>query len=57
MGRLALPQGIVSTVSPPIMAGVLSKFGTPTALWLTFCVAMVSLVAMILLARRSKTVR
>ena len=57
MGRLALPQGIVSAVSPPIMAAVLSKFGTPTALWLTFCVAMVSLVAMILLARHSKTVR
>jgi MFS family permease len=56
MGRLALPQGIVSAVSPPIMAAVLAKFGTPTALWLTFCVAMVSLVAMILLARRSKAV-
>jgi len=57
MGRLALPQGIVSAVSPPIMAAVLSKFGTPPALWLTLCVAMVSLVAMILLALRSKAVR
>ena len=36
--------------------GILALFGTPTALWLTFCVAMVSLVAMILLARRSKAV-
>jgi MFS family permease len=57
MGRLALPQGIVSAVSPPIMAAVLARFGTPTALWLTFFVAVVSLVAMILLARRSKAVR
>ena len=57
MGRLALPQGIVSAVSPPIMAALLAKFGTPTALWLTFCIAVVSLVAMILLARRSKAVR
>jgi len=57
MGRLALPQGIVSAVSPPVMAAVLSKFGTPAALWLTFSVAMVSLVAMILLARLSRAVR
>ena len=57
MGRLALPQGIVSAVSPPIMAAVLSKLGTPAAFWLTFCVAMVSLVTMILLARRSRSVR
>jgi predicted MFS family arabinose efflux permease len=54
MGRLALPQGIVSAISPPIMAAVLSTFGTPTALWLTFCVAMISLLAMILLARGSR---
>jgi len=39
------------------MAAVLAKFGTPTALWLTFFIAVVSLVAMILLARRSKAVR
>jgi hypothetical protein len=57
MGRLALPQGIVSAVSPPIMAAVLAKFGTPTALWLTFSLAVISLVAMILLARLGRTVR
>src|SRR5438874_680844 len=28
MGRLALPQGIVAAVAPPIMATVLSRFGT-----------------------------
>jgi hypothetical protein len=38
------------------MAAVLSKFGTPAALWLTFCISVVSLVAMILLARRSRAV-
>ncbi len=56
MGRLALPQGIVAAVSPPIMAAVLSKLGTPAALGLTFGIGMVSLVAMILLARRSRAV-
>lgn len=57
MGRLALPQGIVSAISPPVMAAVLSKFGTPAALWLTFSIGTVSLAAMILLARRSRAVR
>jgi MFS family permease len=57
MGRLALPQGIVAAVSPPIMAAVLSRFGTSGALWLSFAFATVSLVAMVLLARRSRTVR
>lgn len=57
MGRLALPQGIVSAVSPPIMAAVLSQFGTSVALWLTFAVGTISLVAMILLARLGRAVR
>ena len=57
MGRLALPQGIVAAVSPPIMAAVLSRFGTAGALWLSFAFAMVSLTAMVLLARRSRAVR
>jgi MFS family permease len=57
MGRLALPQGIVAAVSPPIMAAVLSRFGTSGALWLSFAFATVSLAAMVLLARRSRTVR
>jgi MFS family permease len=57
MGRLALPQGIVAAVSPPIMAAVLSRFGTAGALWLSFAFAMVSLAAMILLARRGRVVR
>jgi MFS family permease len=54
MGRLALPQGIVAAVSPPIMAAVISRFGPAGALWLSFAFATISLVAMILLARRSR---
>ncbi len=57
MGRLALPQGIVAAVSPPIMAAVLSQFGPAVALWLTFAVALISLIAMILLARLGRAVR
>jgi predicted MFS family arabinose efflux permease len=57
MGRLALPQGIVAAVSPPIMAAVLSRFGTAGALWLSFAFATVSLLAMVLLASRSRAVR
>jgi hypothetical protein len=57
MGRLALPQGIVSAVAPPVMAAVLSSWGTIGALWIVFAAATVSLVAMILLARLARTVR
>jgi hypothetical protein len=57
MGRLALPQGIVAAVAPPIMAAVMSRFGTAGALWLSFAFAMISLAAMILLARRGRSVR
>jgi hypothetical protein len=56
MGRLALPQGIVSAVAPPIMAAVLSRFGTAGALWLSFTFATVALIAMILLARRGRSI-
>jgi MFS family permease len=57
MGRLALPQGIVSATSPPAMAALLSQFGTAAALWVTFAAATISLVAMIMLARLGKSVR
>ena len=36
MGRLALPQGIVAAVSPPIMAAVLQPVRHAGALWLSF---------------------
>jgi predicted MFS family arabinose efflux permease len=57
MGRLALPQGVVAAVAPPIMAAVLHRFGTAGALWLCFGFATISLVAMILLAQRGRAVR
>jgi MFS family permease len=57
MGRLALPQGIVSAAAPPVMAAVLSIYGTTGALLLVFAAATVSLVAMILLARLARTIR
>lgn len=51
MGRLALPQGIVAAGAPPLLAAVLGQLGTSAALWLVFSSAIVSLAAMILLAR------
>ena len=57
MGRLALPQGIVAATSPPAMAAVLSQLGTPAALWISFTAAVISLVAMVLLARMARSVR
>jgi len=57
MGRLALPQGIVSASAPPVIAAVLSSYGTPGALWLVFAAALLSLVSMILLARLARNIR
>ncbi|MFI5002207.1 MAG: MFS transporter [Reyranellales bacterium] len=57
MGRLALPQGIVAATSPPLMAAVLSQFGTSAALWITFATATISLAAMVMLARLGRAVR
>ncbi|MBS0519720.1 MAG: MFS transporter [Proteobacteria bacterium] len=57
MGRLALPQGIMSASAPTVLAAVLDRFGAPGALWLTFTFGVISLVAMVLLARRSRTTR
>ena len=54
-GRLALPQGIVSAAAPPVMAAALSQFGTVAALLLALVMGTISLVAMILLARRAPT--
>lgn len=54
-GRLALPQGIVSAAAPPVMAAALSQFGTIAALSLALAMGTISLVAMILLARRAPT--
>jgi predicted MFS family arabinose efflux permease len=56
-GRLALPQGILSAVSPPILASVLTQFGIQTALLLALVMAAISLAAMIALARRTRHIR
>jgi hypothetical protein len=57
MGRLALPQGIVSAIAPPGIAAVLSLYGAMGTLWLLMAAATLSLVAMVLLARLARTVR
>jgi predicted MFS family arabinose efflux permease len=57
MGRLALPQGIVAAAAPPILAAVLSNYGTTGALWLVLAAALLSFVTMILLARLARNVR
>jgi MFS family permease len=57
MGRLALPQGIVSASAPPVIAAVLSSYGTAGALWLIFAAALLSLISMILLARLARNIR
>lgn len=57
MGRLALPQGIVSAAAPPLIAAVLSNYGTTSALLVVFAAALLSFVTMILLARLAGNVR
>ncbi len=57
MGRLALPQGIVSASAPPVIAAALGLYGTTGALWLIFAAAALSLGSMILLARLARSVR
>ncbi|WIM12237.1 MFS transporter [Enhydrobacter sp.] len=57
MGRLALPQGILSASAPTVLAAVLDRFGASGALWVAFAFGTISFVAMILLARRSRTIR
>jgi MFS family permease len=57
LGRLALPQGIVSAAAPVVMAAVLSRYGAAGALWTFFAFASVSLVSMVWLARLSRNVR
>ncbi|SKA40047.1 Predicted arabinose efflux permease, MFS family [Enhydrobacter aerosaccus] len=57
MGRLALTQGIMSASAPTVLAAVLDRFGAAGALWLCFAFGTISLIAMILLARRSRAIR
>jgi hypothetical protein len=57
LGRLALPQGIVSAAAPVVMAAVLSRYGATGALWTFLAFGSVSLISMLLLARLSRNVR
>ena len=57
MGRLALPQGIVSASRRRSWPRCSATYGTAGALWLIFAAAMLSLVTMILLARLARNVR
>ncbi len=50
--------GIVPAhAAPPVIAAVLSGYGTTGALWLIFAAALLSLVSMILLARLARNIR
>lgn len=57
LGRLALPQGIVSAAAPPVLATVMANYGAEGVLGVTFVVAMVALIATVMLVRVSGTVR
>ncbi len=57
MGRLALPQGIVSAAAPVVLATVLDHFGAAGVLSLNLVFATISLVAMIMLARLGRNIR
>jgi hypothetical protein len=57
MGRLALPQGIVSAAAPTVLAAVLDRFGVLGVLGLNLAFGMVSLIAMIMLARIGRNIR
>jgi hypothetical protein len=57
MGRLALPQGIVSASAPPVIAAVLTAWGATGALLVIFAAALLSFVTMVMLARLARTVR
>ncbi|MDP2332104.1 MAG: MFS transporter [Reyranella sp.] len=57
MGRLALPQGIVSAAAPPVLAAVMANFGAEGVLAVCFVVASVAFAATIALARTSPQIR
>jgi len=57
MGRLALPQGIVSAAAPVVLATVLDRFGAVGVLSLNLVLGTISLVSMVMLARLAKFIR
>ena len=51
LGRLALPQGIVSAVAPMVLAGIMTRYGAMGAFWAVLIAALGAMVAMLQLAR------
>jgi len=57
MGRLALPQGIVSAAAPPVLAAVMANFGTEGVLAICFAMATIAFAATVMLVRTSPAIR
>lgn len=57
LGRLALPQGIVSAAAPPVLAAVMANYGAEGVLAVTFVVATIAFAATVMLVRTSGPVR
>lgn len=57
IGRLALPQGIVSAAAPVVLATVLDHFGAVGVLSLNLVFGTISLVTMVMLARLARFIR
>jgi len=57
LGRLALPQGIVSAAAPVVVAAILSRYGVMGTLWTFFAFSGAALLSMMWLARISRNVR
>jgi predicted MFS family arabinose efflux permease len=57
LGRLALPQGIVSAAAPPVLAAVMANYGAEGVLAMTFVIASIAFAATVMLVRTSGTVR
>ncbi|KYG98952.1 MFS transporter [Bradyrhizobium sp. DOA1] len=52
MSMIALPLNIASAISPPLLAGLLTEFGSRAALGLTFVCSCAAVVILVLLGRR-----
>jgi predicted MFS family arabinose efflux permease len=57
MGRLALPQGIVSAAAPPVLAAVMANFGAEGVLATCFAMSSIAFAATLALVRTSPAVR
>jgi MFS family permease len=57
IGKLALPQGIVSAAAPVVLATVLDRFGAAGVLSLNLVLGTISLVTMVMVARLAHFIR